>query len=153
MADLFMQPSFNVGGGSAVPDTDFFGKIGQTFSDLSKDRNFMSLLAGIGTGLDPEGAGGIIGRPTTSLIQSMAAQEATAKQASQRDKFSSSIMELLAGKMTPGEEQGLTGFKQVGNKLTIDATTAPALQPGQGPVAAPATPGATPNLSDIIPFF
>ena len=154
MADLFMQPSFNVGGGSAVPDTGFFGKMGQTFADLTKDRNFMSLLAGIGTNLDPGGAGGAIGRPTTSLIQSMAAQEATGKQAEQREKFNSTIMQLLGG-LTPQDQPGPTSVKATGDKLSIDVTP-PVLkpgQPGQGAVAAPGAGTSTPNLSDIIPFF
>ena len=152
MPDLFMQPSFNVGGGAPAGGGGFFSNIGQTFSDLSKDRNFLSLLAGIGTNLDPGGAGGTIGRPTQSLIQSMAAQEATAKQTSQKQKFNEMIQELLGGPMTPEKEEGLTGFKKTGDKLSIDVTP-PALKPGQGPVAAPGVGTSAPNLSDIIPFF
>ena len=146
-----MEPG---GGGS------FFQNLGSTFSDLAKDRNFLSLLAGIGTGLDPEGVGGAIGKPTIGYLQSKAAQEATAKSTGQRQKFNEMLIKMLGG-MTPKDQEGLTSLKAGPDNVTLDITTPGGQQAVEGATATPAAPTATPatpeaagiNLSDIIPFL
>lgn len=128
------------------------------FADLTKDRNFLSMLAGIGTRLDPGGAGGAIGAPTQSLIQSMAAQEAAGKQEARRTKFDEAIQSLLGG-LTPQDQPGPTGFKATGDKLTIDVTPpgAPGVAaalggPGIAPTA-PATPKGGFDESKLLDFL
>ena len=88
------------------------------------------------------------------------AQEATAKATAGRDKFNSTIMELLGG-LTPQDQPGPTSLKATGDKLTIDMTP-PALKPGapgEGAVspALPAPAAATPEaaglkLTDLVNF-
>ena len=73
-----------------------------TLARLLANPNFQTLLAGIGTGLDPEGVGGAIGRPTIGAIQSQAAQKAIGEQENLRRGTN-----LLAiASMVPEDERG-----------------------------------------------
>ena len=85
--------------------------------DLFANRNFQALLAGIGTELDPQGAGGMIGRPTMQMIKSKAAQEATAKQ----QKFFTDLAKYLGG-FTPGDQPGLTSMTMDNKGVTMKMT-------------------------------
>ena len=44
-------------------------------ADLLNDRNFQQFLAQLGTGMDPQGAGGMIGQPTSNMLQRQAQQD------------------------------------------------------------------------------
>lgn len=44
------------------------------WANILGDRNVQQLMAGMGTALDPEGAGGIIGQPTQDMIATQAQQ-------------------------------------------------------------------------------
>ena len=127
------------------------------FGDLTKDRNFLSLLAGMGSKFGAGGAGEAIGVPTQQLIQSLGAQEATAQQATSRKAFNERLIQLLGG-LTPKEVPGPTSLKATPSQLSIDVTPpgmtpSPELGPGNVPIPAPGGDTRGMNLSDIIPFF
>lgn len=52
--------------------------LGGQLSDLLTNKNFRMFLAELGTQLDPEGAGGMIGKPTQNYIQRDALSQALA---------------------------------------------------------------------------
>src|SRR5215510_14227096 len=94
---------------------------------LFGDRNFQSLLAGIGAGIDPEGVGGALGRATVNYNSSVARQE-LAKELAKKRSLSDSDARMRAWRMsmmdyfgnpTPSEQEGL-------NKVTFDANGATA---------------------------
>ena len=60
---------------------------------LLADPNIQSLMAGIGTNLDPEGVGGAIGKPTQAMIQNQQMGKAMEKQ----DQRWTSLIEAMAG--------------------------------------------------------
>uniref|UniRef100_A0A6M3XN83 Uncharacterized protein n=1 Tax=viral metagenome TaxID=1070528 RepID=A0A6M3XN83_9ZZZZ len=127
---------------------------------LISDPNFQSFLAGTGAGLDPQGVGGAIGVPAQQMIQSKAAQKATAAGASRQEKFMQQLIQLLGG-LTPKEMPGPTSVKMGPGQMSIDLTP-PSGAGGFG--AAPVSPEAgggfqptpqerrMPQISDIIPF-
>jgi len=121
---------------------------------LINDPNFWNLIAGIGAGLDPEGVGGAIGRPTIAFNKSNIAAKALAEQEASRKgsnlfmlsmmlpeddprkaKLREEAFNMLAGIMTPPDKKGLTSIK-MGPKGNIIFDWAPAdaspLEP-QGP--------------------
>jgi hypothetical protein len=65
-----------------IPESQAPGFAYGTGGDIQRlfsNPNFLSLLAGIGAKLDPEGVGGAIGGPTQQLIANQAAQKVGAK--------------------------------------------------------------------------
>jgi hypothetical protein len=100
---------------------------GFSIGNMFSDPNFLQLLAGIGAAADPEGAGGVIGKPTMNLIKSKAAQSAAAKQlesgAAERDELRQQHRELLnrLGPITGPSEAGLNSIKPAANRtVNID---------------------------------
>src|SRR6266403_5260247 len=69
---------------------------GASMSQLFSNPNFLSLLAGIGAKMDPEGVGGIIGIPTQQFIANKAAQEAGAKNLAASKELSDSHKALVS---------------------------------------------------------
>lgn len=123
---------------------------------LLTDRNFLSLLAGIGGGLDPQGPAGALGGATRNYIQSVATQEALGQQEKQRsasnllalvaqlpegeqkNEYLNRAINMLGGITTKGQP-GVTAIKRgQDNQLTVDLDLPGA--PAQG--AAPAPSGA-----------
>ncbi|GAG31976.1 unnamed protein product [marine sediment metagenome] len=156
MADMF--------GTAASPVAYGEGSGGFDFMKLLGDRNFINMLAGVGTGLDPQGAGGAIGRPTQQYIQSLATQEAVAKKEGQRMKMEKDLLSILGG-ATPKDMPGLTTAKIGDGTMQLDINTAGPQAPTQGsalagqPAAAPPTtttpggPGKGFDMSSILPFL
>ena len=136
---------------------------------LFSDPNFQSFLAGTGAGLDPQGVGGAIGVPAQQMIQSKAAQKATAAGASKQDKFMQQLVQLLGG-LTPKETPGPTSVKMGPGQMSIDLTppggaggfgAAPfgadpfgirAAGGGEGGFQPTPQERRMPQISDIIPF-
>jgi hypothetical protein len=81
---------------------------------MFNDPGFMRFLAQLGTGLDPEGAGGIIGRAAVDSIESQQAGNVAAKQ----DQRWSAILDALAkgsvSSATMTEGKNGTVFKVTG---------------------------------------
>lgn len=101
-----------------------------SISEFFANPNMQLLLAGLGTELDPEGAGGRIGRPTANLIRSQAAQSAAAKQLAEgkaeRDELRNQHRELMnrLGPITPIDRPGLNSIKPASNgTVNIDTNT------------------------------
>jgi len=100
------------------------------FYDLLADPNTQMLLAGIGTAMDEEGAGGVIGKPTMNLVRSKAAQSAAAQQLAsgkaEREELRLQHRQLLdkLGPITGPSETGLNSVKPAANNTAnIDFTT------------------------------
>jgi hypothetical protein len=93
---------------------------------LVSNPNFINLLAGIGTRLDPEGIGGILGVPTQQINQSIAAQRALSSQEAQRKETNALLQRLLAG-MTPNGVEGPSSIT-----INPDGFTAKVETPGGG---------------------
>jgi hypothetical protein len=138
-----------------VPNTTPGGITG-----LLGDRNFLQLLAGIGTGLDPKGVGGALGVPTANLIASQAAQERAAKQAAAQNAQTKLVIEALNrhGGMSDAETPGVTSFKATPRGLQMEVTPQPdggGEYSGSGlanPIAtAPTVPTPTPGLPNPQP--
>lgn len=49
--------------------------IGNSISEALGNRNVLQLMAQTGTALDPEGMGGILGRPTSQMLNTQAQQD------------------------------------------------------------------------------
>jgi hypothetical protein len=115
-------------------------------SGLFQDRNFLSLLAGIGQGLDPKGVGGAIGGPTRLAIASQAAQERSDKQTAAQNAQTKMLLDVLRQHKgaTPQGIPGVTEFKALddgGVQFKIDPP-AEGLEQPIAPAAAPTTPSA-----------
>ncbi len=65
---------------------------GFDFGAMMKDPNILKAMASMGTALDPEGAGGTIGRPASALITNKALQQATAKRTGQQNALLDKIL-------------------------------------------------------------
>ena len=136
-----------------------------SFGELMQDRNFLSMLAGMGTRFGRGGAGEAIGVPTQQLIQSLATQEAVGKQEAEKKKFNEQLIAILGG-LTPKDMPGPTSMKIGADNMTLDITPptagAPAGVAGAGVAAGPVvdvapekvktTPAGRLDMSSILPF-
>ena len=121
---------------------------------LFQDKNFLSALAGMGTKFGRGGAGEAIGVPAQQMIQSEAAQKATAAQSDERKKFWENLARIMAG-TTPKGTPGVSGGKfDAGGDLTLSITPPSATAGGAADTGATPTPakGTGFNFSDIVPF-
>jgi hypothetical protein len=124
---------------------------------LLQDRNFLQLLAGIGSNLDPKGVGGAIGTPTATLIASQAAQERAAKQAAAQNAQTKLVIDALNrhGGMSDAETPGVTSFKSTPSGLQMEITPQPGgvgNYSGSGLAEPPAAPSATiPQVPVAVP--
>jgi hypothetical protein len=143
-----------------------------SIANLLQDRNFLSLLAGIGTGLDPKGIGGALGAPTQAVIASQAAQERAAKQAAAQNEQTKMVIQALSqyGGVTPKGAPGIDSIESTKDGAVKIQTTP---QGGGGdysgsgletPIApAPPVPGrVSPNIGSqsrreaataLLPFY
>ena len=121
-------------------------------NELFADRNFQSLLAGMGSKFGRGGAGEAIGVPTQQYLQSQAAQEATAAQGKKQEEFWKNVIEALKG-ATPKDQPGLTSAKIAPGSVALDITppSATAGAAGSGVTPAP-TDKKEYDFSSIIPF-
>lgn len=85
-----------------------------SLNKLFGDPNLQSLLAGIATGIDPNGPGGILGKAATGFIQSRAAQKAVTQQDTQRK---ASNLLLAAKSVEPGSPEHQQYIKQATDLL------------------------------------
>lgn len=143
--------------------------MGFNLQKLLADPNVQNLLAGVGTRLDPEGAGGALGGATTQLVQSRAAQTALAGQ--ERQRSASNLLQLAAtapepeqaayyrnkaiemlGDFTPKGQPGVTAVKMGPAGELNFSIDPPGLQPlnQQGPVSSE-TPAATTGATTSTP--
>lgn len=116
------------------------------FMATLSDPNFINLLAGIGAGIDPEGAGGVIGKATQQYVQSKAAQGALEKQDIARKEQIKQLIDLHGGVTAPNKP-GLNSIKATpSGSYQFDLNLPPLDQPvGTGTVLAPLdTPATTP---------
>lgn len=135
-------------------------------TDLFADPNFLSLLAGLGARLDPQGVGGAIGGAVTQGIQSQAAQKSLAGQEKSRMGTSALLLSRLLPEgeqqtqmvqraidllgLTPKGTKGVTGLemgKDGGITLKIDPATTPLNQ--QGPVSQEPTITSAPSTGIV----
>jgi len=127
---------------------------------LFGNKNFLKLLAGIGTQLDPQGLGGMLGRPTTKTIEATAAQEAVAHREKQRNAQIKRVLDLLGGKFTPKDQPGPTSMTMNDTGFKLDVTSPSSEKLSMNPALEQSTIGAPPNRtrgfslspSDIFPF-
>jgi hypothetical protein len=86
---------------------------GFNVATLLTNRNFLNLLAGVGADLDPEGAGGALGRATIALNKGLAAQEAKEQADARIDAYNQQALAFLAreGGFTPQGQRGVPLFK------------------------------------------
>jgi hypothetical protein len=115
---------------------------------LFQDRNFLSLLAGIGQGLDPKGIGGALGAPTRAIIASQAAQERAASQAAAQNAQTKMVIDALRqhGGLTPKESPGVTSFSATPEGVKFEVTPQAGEAGGLDQPIAPTAPiGATQN--------
>lgn len=105
-----------------------FGTGGLT--GMFNDPGFLSFLAQLGAGFDPEGAGGVIGRATIGSIESQQAGNVAAKQ----DQRWSAILDALAkgnvssATMTEGKNGTVFKVKGPGKELgSLNENQQPAL--------------------------
>ena len=80
------------------------GQGGGGVMGLLADPNFQSMLAGIGTNLDPEGVGGAIGKPTQALIQNKQMGKAMEKQDKRWQALIDAMADGKVGKATIKED-------------------------------------------------
>ena len=73
-------------------------------TQLFENRDFQSLLAGIGSRVDPQGPGAMIGEPTQQMIQSQAMAEAAEEQQSQAQENLKMMILAFGGKIDYDEE-------------------------------------------------
>lgn len=106
-------------------------------SSMLNDPNVQSMLAGIGTGLDPDGVGAAIGKPTQAMIQNKQMGKAMEKQ----DKRWTALIEAMAGgkvgKATLKEDP------KGGTTITLGAP-----EGGLGSLDKPLQPAAQPAIED-----
>ena len=119
MADF---TDYNAGNAMIVPREGIAGW-GDRWENLTKDRNFLSLLAGMGSRFGAGGVGEMIGVPTLQNIQSMAAQEALAKGEAERGKWNKALFDLLRGGFTSKDQPGPTSMKIGPDNITLDIST------------------------------
>lgn len=98
--------------------------VGEATGKLFQNPNFLKFLADTGTELDPHGAGGAIGRPTSGWIERQQIGEALAQQ----DKVGNAQLEKLLEYLTGSSN--LTGIK-IGQDGTVELKGA-AGQQGEG---------------------
>lgn len=117
------------------------------FSNLTKDRNFMSLLAGVGSRLGRGGVGEAIGVPTQQMIQSQATQEALAAGEAKRGKWNSDFLKILAGmKYTPADLEGPTKLTMDHKGMNLQITPPGGVPSVENPASAPQSEAATTNM-------
>ena len=96
---------------------DILSGLGETMGN----RNVLRTMSQVGTQMDPEGTGGFLGQPATQLIESLAAQEAQARQ----DDMFKRLLEVLGGESP--QTEGISRDRQEGR-----------LESGYGMVEEPA---------------
>jgi hypothetical protein len=83
-----------------MPIGDWFanlkGKMGDASQFLQSPEGRM-LMAGIGTGLDPKGAGGAIGQPMMNMLRAKELRTQRKEQATSQEKWRSQLLKLLGG--------------------------------------------------------
>lgn len=120
---------------------------------LLQDRNFLSLLAGIGQNLDPKGAGGAIGGPTRAMIASQAAQDRAAQQAAAQNAQTRMVIEALRqhGGMSDKDTPGVTSLKSTPTGLQMEITPKTAPNAYSAVEAPPAVNATVPTPSSTLP--
>jgi hypothetical protein len=152
-------------GATSVP---FEQQQGGGLTALFQDRNFLSLLAGIGAGLDPKGVGGALGGASQQAIAAQAAQERAAKQAAAQNAQTKMVIDALNnyGGLSPRESPGVTSLSATPEGVKMEIT--PQTQQQEGAVApetaapspqAQATTGIRPTgtnrdkINALLPFY
>ncbi len=126
--------------------------IGQTiqtespFTKLLGDRNFINLLAGIGSRLDPKGVGGALGGATIAYTGAQAAQERAASNAEAQNQQTKMLLDALNqhGGLTPKGTPGITSATATEDGIKLDVT---GNLTGQGGNTTPAAPEAPPSVT------
>jgi hypothetical protein len=150
-------------GASTVP---FEQQQGGGLTALFQDRNFLSLLAGIGAGLDPKGVGGALGNASQQAIAGQAAQERAAKQAAAQNAQTKMVIDALNnyGGLSPKESPGVTSLSATPEGVKMEITPQ-AQQEGEAAAASAPTPqaqattGMRPTgtnrdrISALLPFY
>lgn len=143
--------------GTYGPPTSFGAATGALFSD----PNFLSLIAGVGGALDPEGFGGQLAKATQSLVQSRASQKSAGVQQDAAHKAWVQAMANAYGGPSGPSTEGITkqSLDDKGNlTLTLtppmDARPTMLQQPGYvAPQNAGTAPGSysTPTGGTSVP--
>ncbi len=120
------------------------------FAKLLADPNFQYLLAGIGTRLDPQGAGGAIGGSTQNYLSQQALQKTAARTQEQQNKRHSELLAAFARTHTPEGVEGRTSTTISGDKIVEKGNRGSTEYTETQPVsiAAPQEPG---DYSTAIP--
>lgn len=117
--------------------------LGGKANALFSDRNFLSLLAGMGSKFGRGGAGEAIGVPTQQMIQSLATQEAVAKGEKQRSELNQALLSILGGGTTPAEMPGLTSAMINDKGIKLDITPEGTGESAFGGISGGGNPAAT----------
>jgi len=120
---------------------------GMSLTDLLANRDFQSLLAGVGARLDPKGPGGALGLATQQYLGMLGAREQAQKQADAQNAQTKLVIDALAkhGGFTPRDTPGVTSAQATpdgGVKLDITPPVAPAGATGGVAPVAPVAPTA-----------
>jgi hypothetical protein len=148
--DPYLQPGAGVGGiGPQTESLNFFNAADKYL----RDRNFQNLLAGIGAGISPQGAGGAIGNALIAYNRGLAAQQTAAAGEKQRDaaneKNRTLLGTLLGGepdlsKITPKGQPGITSFERSKDGSFVIKGDIPAIERQQlGPSSQTSLPTLT----------
>ena len=82
------------------------GKLGQA-SEFFQSPEGRMLMAGVGTGLDPKGAGGAIGQPVMEMLRTKSLKKGITERRASEEKWRTQLLNLLGGKITAPGKPGL----------------------------------------------
>lgn len=150
-----MNQGFEIGTSgypAGVGDTTDGGGLGTLFAN----PQFLSLLAGIGARLDPQGVGGALGGAAQEYIKGKAALSSAQDIQARQDRRRADLMRALGeGYHTPREVQGPTtttitdkSIKETGREGDTEYTKTTPLPAALQPNATPQAPG---DYSTAIP--
>ena len=109
---------------------------------LFEDRNFLSMLAGMGGRFGRgESAGEALGAPAMRTLAALSSQEALQGAEAKREAFNQQLLKILAG-LTPQEQEGFTDAKITNKGLTLNYTPPGAVDEYEYMFTDPRTGGA-----------
>lgn len=115
MADLWENLAGQGNAAGPMPKKEKTGM--DQANSMIQNRDFLNLLAGIGSSLNPNGIGAQIGKPVMAINQVQAMGAATAKQNEQSNNMMKALIDAIAG---PGNITNLSvhpdGTVKIGGK-------------------------------------
>ncbi len=129
-----------------TPDT-----IPSGFAALFSNPQFLSLLAGAGAKLDPQGVGGALGGATQNILNQQALQKTAARTEDLQNKRHAEILAAFARMHTPAGAEGPTATTVSGNKIITKGNRGDTEYTETQPVPAIVPPITTTPTSPTVP--